>query len=344
MKGMRSITFAQKNSLIQFCNKKLLFERPNHMQREKSSEAYKGLHRSISDSLIVIDARQNQLPEKITLESFLFKLKHKRTLFLLLFFSLNLIFMNICNVFAYKYMVTGPPLPDVISSNFPKVALLRKNEILNKIHITALPTLIFIIGSICVTYSAYNIANLRKPIFLLSISIFFRSIFFIVTQVPPPCSGYEPCNCVSISYQNITKSHSFGQIFFIYMTTFGLGTSKIPQCGDQMMSGYTLFQCALCFYILDTTKRIYSGKELILRKIFWGFLLTIASLFVILIRSQYSIGVVLSFSFFGIAWIMYSLMQYMYYIGYSKFTVTYIGRLFSLLEEEIISPNEASTF
>ena len=312
------------------------------MIKDKSSDLNKGIARSISDPILISDRRNNIKPKKMNWQLLLFEIKQKRTLFLLLFFLTNLIIMNLCNVFAFKYMTPGPPLPDLIASHFPNLSALRKNRIISALHITTIPSIIFILCSIYVTYYAFNIANIRKVTFLLSIAILFRTIFFMVTQVPPPCSGSDSCYCETVKYETLTKNTSIFKITMIYLFSFSLGTKNVPQCGDLMISGYTVFQSSLFYYSIDLFNHLYSGTNLLIIKIVLILLLLISSLGTILLRSQYTIGVVLAFFFFSFIWIMYSLMQSMYYIAYGRFLTTNIGFLFSLLEEEHIPPKELS--
>jgi hypothetical protein len=167
-----------------------------------------------------------------------------------------------------------------------------------------------------------------------------RATFFVVTQLPPPCNGFPNCKCSLRSYETVRRDHSLLQIAVIYIISFGFGTARVPSCGDTMMSANVVLQCCLGFYLIETMELLVTPDKINAVKFTVFMLILTSSLYSVFIRSEYTIGVVLSVVVVFLECMIYGIGQKMYDASYGPFVTTAFGRLFTKLEDDIEQPDD----
>ena len=228
-------------------------------------------------------------------------------------------------------------LPDILFDNWKSFALIR--SFFSIYIIPTLFTLILIILSLILIYNKFNICNIKKIFILFSFSNLIRCLFFMSTQLSPPCIGYSNCTCSINTYDKIIEKKKPFVISMVYFITFGIGTINIPACGDFMMSGSISLQWIIGLFIIETF--LYDSNFSILKfNILIRISLLIFTIFQIFIRNQYTIGAALSITFIELSWLFYGGLQALNDKGYSPFLTTKFGHLFSWIEDNNLIYNE----
>lgn len=187
------------------------------MKREESRE----IRRSTSNPLLSESLKKNKTPKKLRISNLISSIKDPINITLLIFLIFSYLISNFCGVYFFYMTAFENPrslhkaLPDVISDFWPSFALLRSLQVesyfssqssssnfstptliaIISSHLSSFVTIVLLIISIYFTVNYYNMANIRKCVIILSISLLFKSLFTMVTQLPPPCAGFAHCKC-----------------------------------------------------------------------------------------------------------------------------------------------------
>lgn len=187
------------------------------MKREESRE----IRRSTSNPLLSDAAKRNKSPKRLKMANLISSIKDPVNILLLIFLILSYLISNFCGIYFFYMTAFENPwslhtaLPDVISDLWPSFALLRSLQdgfylssqssssrfstptlvAFLSSHLSSFVTIILLIISIYFTINYYNMANIRKSIIILTISLLFKSLFTMVTQLPPSCAGFAHCKC-----------------------------------------------------------------------------------------------------------------------------------------------------
>jgi len=298
------------------------------------------LRRSSSDPLLTALIKSSDAPRPFRMKDLSPTIKNGRTLFLVVFFILVFVITNILTVYTYKTMPTKKSLPDIISDNWLSFAQIRSVSPISVVAITNLITICLLITGLYYTFQKFNVANCRKAVFLFTIANIIRCLFFLSTQLSPPCVGYSDCNCANEKYENVVNNTGYFKMVLTYVFTFGQGTDKIPNCGDLMMSGSITLQWTLGLYILETFLCGSGIENRFLHYLINRVILVIIALFQILARVHYTIGAALSITFVELSWLIYGSFQSLNNKGYSPFLTSTFGQFFSWIEDDSMFADE----
>jgi hypothetical protein len=235
-------------------------------------------------------------------------------------------------------------LPDVIFDQWSDFALWRSSKLAMQVPFPLIVTISLLSFCLYYTYECFSVCNIRKYAFLLCLAFFFRCLVLFVTQLPPPCHGFPNCPCAHLSYAELRQKYPLWVIAVIYFVTFGFGSRSIPACGCVLMSGHVTLQTVLALYLTDTMKLIVSQDKVSAAKFTAYVLIGLSSLYSILMRSDYTVGVVLSVIFVLLEAWLYQIAQTMCDFVYGPFVTTQWGRFFLWMEREFEEPHaEAGT-
>jgi hypothetical protein len=226
-------------------------------------------------------------------------------------------------------------LPDVLSDQWSELALWRGASFTANFRLSFIITCIITIFSAYFTYYCYNVCNIRKCVFLFTIALLFRCIVLLVNQLPPPCQGFPNCRCAQIRWSDLRERNSALRIVLIYLATFGFGTSRVPACGDTMMSGHATIQICLGLYLIDTMALIVTTEKLNAVKFTVFVLIGLSAIYAVLIRSEYTISVSISIAFVCVMAWLYGMGETMYDVNWGPFVMSRVGKAFVLMAKEI---------
>lgn len=193
------------------------FKKFEIMKREETRE----IRRSTSNPLLSESQKKNRLPKKLKMSNLISSIKDPINIILMIFLIFAYLISNFCGVYFFYMTAFENPrslhkaLPDVISDFWPSFALLRSLQdgfyyssqdssskfstptliAIISSRLSGFVTFILLLISICFTINYYNMANIRKSAIILIISLLFKSLFTMVTQLPPPCAGFSHCKC-----------------------------------------------------------------------------------------------------------------------------------------------------
>jgi hypothetical protein len=106
------------------------------------------------------------------------------------------------------------------------------------------------------------------------------------------------------------------------------------------MSGNVALQTVLALYLTNTMKLIVVPEKVKAAKFTAFAMIGVSALYSVLIRSEYTVGVVVSVMFVAIEAWLYQIGQTMCDFVYGPFVTTRWGRLFLWMEKEIDEPDE----
>jgi len=109
----------------------------------------------------------------------------------------------------------------------------------------------------------------------------------------------------------------------------------VPACGDLMMSGRAALQLCFGLYLVDTMSLFVSDEKLKAVKFTVFVLIGLSSVHAILMKSEYTIGVAVSFAFVAVAARLYGMGQTMRDLAYGPFVTSALGEAFGWFEKEI---------
>ena len=212
--------------------------------------------------------------------------------------------MVISNAFAAQRMPIANALPDIIQEHFYVADYLRKNSN-SPFQISNILVFIQVFLLIVTVLTVPQYLNVRRFVIIYSTLCLIRSVSFLLTTLPAPCTGSPNCPCADPEILNQFKK---GNPFKISLTwLFGLGMFlSLPQCGDLIISGHTM-------WLWLASRTICSSMEYALPRPF-NWLLNIILItftlitmcYIILSKNHYSIDVWFAFLFTELFFSLYN--------------------------------------
>lgn len=300
----------------------------------EAAQARRELHRSISDPLISVAPKVTKPIGTVTIDGLLRELTSRRSIFLAVFLIFSLFMVTCSALYSSAFMPLNRALPDIIADLWPPLGFMCSSTFLSKIPFASLVTLFLVGGAGYYTYRCWSICNIRKYVFIFSVTMLIRSICIVSTQLPPPCNGFPNCKCVENSYSEVRKSHSIVRIALTYIATFGLGTSSIPACGDLLMSGHTALHCCLGAYFIDILEKIVTTEKLRAAQfIVWG-LIGLSVVYTVITRKEYTIGPAVSIFFVYVHCLVFRIYDVMCRTSYGPFLTRRVGQFYTWLQAD----------
>jgi hypothetical protein len=303
-------------------------------------EKQRDFHRSQSDPMICQTVKKVRIVSKMTRQSFFFSLKSIRTLILSISFLFTSGITSLTTVYAYSHMPVRRALPDVIFDNWCEFALWRGSPFVTWVPIPSIVTAVLLFACVYYTHQGFSVCNIRKHIAILCVAFVFRSVVVFVTQLPPPCHGFPNCPCGRVSFADLRQKSAVFWISMVYFGTFGFGFGEISGCGCGLMSGHVALQVVLALYLIDTMKFIVSQDKVNAVKFTGCVLIGLSLIYSVFIRSEYTVGVVLSVLFVMLVALIYRIGQIMCECAWGPFVMTPLGRWFMCLEREADDPED----
>ena len=232
-------------------------------------------------------------------------------------------------------------LPDVIADVWPTFGFLRTSSFIARVRFSTVVTMALIAACCYYTYQCFSVCNFRKFVFILCISLLFRSLCIISTQLPPACNGFPKCKCVMKTWNDVRKNNSIWRMAGVYTLTFGLGTKDVPACGDLMMSGHSILQCCMASYLFDIADIVMSEPKRRAMTYSVCAAVTFSMVYAIIIRSEYTVSTTLSLLFVRLVYKMYNIAETMHMLSFGPFLTTLTGRGFAWLNAEYDLAEEA---
>jgi hypothetical protein len=295
-------------------------------------EKQRGFRRTLSDPMICQTAKKARLVTKMTRQSLLFSLKSVRTLVLVIALLLTFAVTAVTALYAYSHMPVRRALPDVVFDNWCEFALWRGSAFVT--WVPSVVTAVLAFACAYYTHQGFSVCNVRKYIAILCLAFVFRSIALFATQLPPPCRGFPNCACGRVSFAALRERFGLARIVMVYFATFGFGIGEVQACGCELMSGHIALQLVLALYLIDTMTFIVSQDKVNAVKFTSYVLIGLSSLYSVLIRSEYTVGVILSVFFVSLVALLYRIGQTMCECAWGPFVTTPLGRWFMWLEAD----------
>lgn len=298
------------------------------------------IHRSLSDPLIALSATAVRHVRSMTLSWLWASLRTTRSIILGSFLLFSLILSLFVAVYTYSKVPTHRALPDIVADVWPTFGLLRSASLMSTLVLSSWVTVVLVILCVIYTYRCFTVCKIRKYVFLFSVGLCFRAICNISTQLPPPCTGFPNCKCVVSSFDKVIEGQGVFRILMTYIATLGIGTKGTPTCGGLLMSGDLLVQSILGRYLLETIQMVMPKEK------FWAVqftvhaLIAISFVYVVLIRSEYSIGVSTSVIWVWLVLKLYRAAEVMNELSFGPFVTSPAGRFFSWLDNDVIEVSE----
>ena len=292
------------------------------------------IHRSLSNPLISMGPNSVRHVKPMTMELLRSSLFNSRTLILTIFLVLSLIATYFGAVYTYAHTPGFRALPDVLADVWPTFGLLRSRALMGKLVLSSLVTCVLLVLSVIYTYRCFTVCKIRKFVFLLSVSLCFRVICNVSTQLPPPCTGFPDCKCGMTPYSHVAGDKGVIGMALVYLGTFGFGTRNVPVCGELMMSGDIMFQALLGVYLLETLEMLMDKQKYWAVKFTVYAMIGLSSMYVVIIRSEYTISVSVSLVFVWMIVKLYRAAEIMKDLSFGPFLTTRCGRIFAWLDDE----------
>ncbi|EAX86846.1 hypothetical protein TVAG_458580 [Trichomonas vaginalis G3] len=209
------------------------------------------------------------------------------------FFIFSIVSMTVFNAIAAQRMPITNSLPDIIHERFQCGERIRGSPDFKKTQFSNLLCALLIPALVVLAYSVPEVTNNRKVFILYAIMCWARGMAFTVTSLPAPCSGLSNCPCAdpkSIAYIN-----TFNPLMVAVIWVFGLGMfAPIPQCGDLIVSGHTMFMVLTFKWFVEVSRRIVRKSTVRIVQFHCAFTFFLAISYIILARNHYTVDV-----FFG---------------------------------------------
>lgn len=231
---------------------------------------------------------------------------------LIIYLIIAIFFMIIINGFAAQRMPISNALPDLIHDHFSVADSLRSKKANSSFQISNVVVLIQVFLLILFFLTVPQYLNVRRFAFIYASLCYIRTISFLITSLPAPCTGSPKCPC---SDPEVIRRFKEGNAIKIAMTwLFGLGMFlKYPQCGDLIISGHTMWLwaasrtlCSVMNYVIPKPFNWLSNSILIA-------LTFLAMSYIVLSKNHYSIDV----------WFGFLLAEFLFtlYSGYAELSI-----------------------
>lgn len=126
--------------------------------------------------------------------------------------------------------------------------------------------------------------------------------------MPAPCAGLPNCPCADP--KELDRLRSLNPLKIALTWTFGFGMfAKLPQCGDLIVSGHTMFMWQTSRWIMEVTQRILPTWFSFLVKLasYYTFLTGIC--YITLSRNHYTIDIWFGFIISEACFYIYGMLE-----------------------------------
>ncbi|EAY19957.1 hypothetical protein TVAG_402110 [Trichomonas vaginalis G3] len=126
--------------------------------------------------------------------------------------------------------------------------------------------------------------------------------------MPAPCAGLPNCPCADP--KELDRLRSLNPLKIALTWTFGFGMfAKLPQCGDLIVSGHTMFMWQSSRWIMETTSRMLPtlGSTFVKLGSLYTFLIGIC--YITLSRNHYTIDIWFGFLLSEGCYYLYGLLE-----------------------------------
>lgn len=130
-----------------------------------------------------------------------------------------------------------------------------------------------------------------------------------------------------------------------YFITFSHGTNRVPACGDWMMSYTTIIHWIIGLSFLDSIKKSELNQKIFYLQHLVYFFLIFVGIFLVYVKSEYLIGILISAVLVKILWWIYDSSVIMVYTMYGPFVTSLTGQFYVWLESaKVLKSGDMSDF
>lgn len=230
----------------------------------------------------------------------------KQNYFIGIFLPLSLLIMMYSNAVAAQRMPIQPALPDIFQEEIAISLRFRSDSSLIQFQFSNMTCGIFGLLNIISFILYFKNFNAKKIFFIYGIMCLIRSVCFIVTSFPAPCSGLPNCPCADQNEIERIRQVSPLVLVASWLFSLGFGLGSYPQCGDLTISGHTMFLWISFLNLKNTYKKALRRKMANLLSLIMFILVLVALIFIILLRHHYTIDVVLGILVPQLLWMIYT--------------------------------------
>lgn len=216
-----------------------------------------------------------------------------------------ILLMLTLNAVAAQRMPIANALPDLIQDHFNISHYLRLNVAEKSFQFSNIIVLIQVFLLISYFLFVPQYVNARRLAFIYASLCVIRTVSFIVTSLPAPCSGFPKCPCSDPDVIKFIKKQNPVKVGLTWL--FGLGMFLVmPQCGDLIISGHTMWLWLTSRTCCSVIKYVVPRPFNWLASCFLFTLTIITMIYIILARNHYSIDVWFGFVFTELLWTLYN--------------------------------------
>ncbi|EAY04648.1 hypothetical protein TVAG_227650 [Trichomonas vaginalis G3] len=236
---------------------------------------------------------------------FTFEPQDFATLFVFVF---GILLMTYFNAMAARQMPIGQPLPDFIHNIFNTGHEIRGSKTFLEMQFSNMLCVVYIAYSFILVLAFPDVTNARKFLILYGVECVIRAFSFIITSMPAPCTGLPNCPCADP--KELARIRALHPLKIALTWTFGFGMfAKLPQCGDLIVSGHTMFMWQTSRWIMEVTQRILPTWLSFLVKLasYYTFLTGIC--YITLSRNHYTIDIWFGFIISEACFYIYGMLE-----------------------------------
>ena len=218
----------------------------------------------------------------------------KQDIFNVVFFLVSVLSGTYANAHAAQRMPIGKALPDLVHDFFKCGEEIRGAEEFLKMQYSNLMCVLLIVGMFVLVILAPDRTNVKKIFFLYGFMMILRLVAFLITSMPAPCSGLPNCPCADKNEIENLKKYSAFRVAVTWTTGMGM-FAKLPQCGDLIISGHTMFLWLSFKWIMEAAGRMVRKTTAHTIDIISVVEFIIIASYITLSRNHYTIDVWLGF-------------------------------------------------
>lgn len=220
----------------------------------------------------------------------------------------GILFMTVFNAIAARQMPVSAPLPDFVHNIFKTGQEIRGSPVFLEMQFSNLLCVIYIAYLVICCFIVPDVSNTRKFLLLYGVACVIRAISFVITSMPAPCAGLPNCPCADP--KELDRLRSMNPLKIALTWTFGFGMfAKLPQCGDLIISGHTMFMWMSTRWIIEVTSRALNTHTAGLVKLVSMYVFFVGIVYISLSRNHYTIDVWFGFLSSELIYYIYSLLE-----------------------------------
>ena len=218
----------------------------------------------------------------------------KQDIFNIIFFAFSALSTTYFNAIAAQRMPIQNALPDLVHDYFKVGEEIRGSPNFKQMSFSNLLCVMTIVGTQVVAVLIPDRTDVRKFFFLYAFMCNIRSVAFLVTSLPAPCSGLPHCPCAD--QNEIDNLKRYSPLWIAVTWTVGLGMfGYLPQCGDLIISGHTMFIHLSLRWICQVLRRVCKKSTCKTIEILTIVEFIFGASYITLSRNHYTIDVWLGF-------------------------------------------------